>query len=96
MSQGFGNESPRPHSATPHQKISRFLVLIDAGGVKVTRLFLEDRTQVAEFDAGAEETALMTRGLTPSAGASGSEWDASLGGLGASERAAAEVYMLDV
>ena len=96
MNQGFGNELPRQHSQTPHRKVTRFLVVIGAGGSLVARLCLEDREPVAEFDAGTEEVVVMTRGLRPAMGATGPEWDRSLGGHSAAERAAAEVYTLDV
>lgn len=96
MNQGFGNELPRQHSQTPHNKATRYLVVIDSGGFAVARLFLETREQVAEFDASTEETALMTRGLAPVTGASGPEWDLALKGHSAIERDAAVVYTLDV
>ena len=51
---------------------------------------------MAEFDASTEETALMTRGLVPATGATGPEWDQALKGHSAAERAAAEVYTLDI
>jgi hypothetical protein len=96
MSQGFGIESPRVHAQTSHQKPARFLVVIDSGGYVLARLFLETREQVAEFDAGAEEAAQMTRGRVPTQGADGPEWDRALKGHSAAERGAAEVYTLDV
>ena len=51
---------------------------------------------VAEFDAGAEEVAVMAQRLTPRKGAQGAEWDRALEGHSARERAAADVYTLDV
>lgn len=96
MSEGFGMESPRAHIQKAHQKPARFLVVIDAGGYVVARLFLATREQVAEFDAGAEEAAQMTTGRVPSQGANGPEWDAALQGHSAAERSAASVYTLDV
>lgn len=96
MEQGFGNESPRRHTDNPHRKTSRYLVIIDAGGSAVARLFLDTREQVAEFDASTEETALMTRGLSPITGAEGAEWDKALRGHSADERREATVYTLDV
>lgn len=98
MSDGFGMESPARH--TQHgarQKPAKYLVLIDAGGGgAVARLFLENREQIAEFDASTEETASMTSGITPTKGASGPEWDKALGGHSAADRATAEVYELTV
>lgn len=96
MNQGFGNESPREHSRAPHRKPARYLVVIDSGGAAVARLFLDSRELVAEFDAGTEEVALMTKGLVPATGASGPEWDRALEGHNDSERRAADVYTLDV
>lgn len=96
MSQGFGIEAPRAHTQTAHRKPARFLVVIDAGGYVVARLFLETREQVAEFDAGSEEAAQMTVGRVPVKGADGPEWDRALEGHSAAERSAAEVYTLDV
>jgi hypothetical protein len=96
VNHGFGIEAPGPHETAEHRAPARYLVIIDAGGPTVVRLFLADRRPVAEFDAGAEEVALMTQGLVPVAGAVGPEWDRALEGHSASERAAAEVYTLDV
>lgn len=96
MSQGFGNESPRAHAQTVHRKPARYLVLIESGGVGLARLFLDTREQVAEFDAGTEEVALMTAGRVPVLGASGPEWQRPLEGHSAAERQAAEVFELDV
>jgi hypothetical protein len=96
MNHGFGSELPHAHSPHPHRKPARFLVVIDAGGATVVRLFLDTREAVAEFDAGTEEVALMTRGLVAATGAGGPEWDRALEGHSAAERAAAEVYTLDV
>ncbi|MCU0929333.1 MAG: hypothetical protein MUE62_09190 [Burkholderiaceae bacterium] len=96
MSQNYGIQPPAPHVGGEHRPAARYLVLIDAGGVTVARLALASFEAVAEFDAGAEEVAVMTRGLHPVRGASGSEWDRALEGHSAAERAAAEVYTLDV
>lgn len=95
MSQTFGNEAPRPHHDDPLRAPARYLVIIGSGGSTVARLFLESREAIAEFDAGAEEVALMTRGLVPARG-TGPEWDHALEGHSAAERAAASVYTLDV
>ena len=96
MSQGFGSESPRAHAQTTHRPPARFLVLIDAGGSTVARLFLDTREQVAEFDAGTEEVAQMTAGLAPTQDAAGTEWDRALEGHNATERQSAQVYRLAV
>ncbi len=96
MNQGFGNEAPHAHSQTVMRKAARYLVLIESGGFAVAQLFLDSREKVGEFDASTEETAQMTSGLAPQTGAGGAEWDKALQGHSAAERAAAEVYTLDV
>ena len=96
MSQDYGSPSPDAHVQTAHRKIARLLVVIDAGGVGVARLFLDSREQVAEFDAGTEEAAQMISGLVPVQGAEGPEWDRALQGHSLAERRAAKVYALDV
>ena len=96
MDHGFGIERPSAHHAAALQPAARYLVLIEAAGPVLALMFTEARALVANIDGGAEEVALMTRGLRPSAGALGSEWDRALAGHSADERAAAEVYTLDV
>ncbi|PXW99300.1 hypothetical protein C7444_101130 [Sphaerotilus hippei] len=96
MDHGFGSELPRKHSSTPHRPPARYVVLIDSGGSTVVRLFLENRTVAAEFDAGAEEASRLTQGLVPIRGATAPEWDHALEGHSAEERAAAEVYTLPI
>ena len=96
MSEGFGIESPGAHKNTQLRPPARYLVVIDAAGAMVARLFNAARELVAEFDAGTEEVALMARGLAPALGALGAEWDRGLDGHSHSERAGAEVYTLDV
>jgi hypothetical protein len=71
-------------------------VLIDAAGSTVAKLFLDTREQAGEFDAGAEEVTLTTRGLMAAKSAHLPEWDRALAGHSAAERAAADVYTLDV
>lgn len=96
MSQTFGSESPAPHRRTELRPRARYLVVIESGGVRLARLLLASREQVAEFDAGTEEAAQMTAGLVPAKGADGIEWDRALQGHSHAERRAAEVYTLDV
>ena len=96
MDQSFGIESRGEHPPTPHRAPVRYLVLIDAGGSAVARLFVAEREAAGEFDASAEEVVVMTKGLTPELGALGAEWDRALDGHSADERRAAEVYTLDV
>jgi hypothetical protein len=97
MDHGFGIESPGAHHPPPHQQQPvRYVVIIDAGGSMVARLFLATRELAGEFDAGAEEIVQMTQGLRPERAAAGPEWDRALAGHNAVERSLAEVYTLDV
>lgn len=96
MNDGFGIEKPARSGRAEHREPARYLVLIEAAGSTVARLFSPDRRQVSEFDAGSEEVAQMTQGLNPAADASGAEWDAALGSHNLAERRAADVYTLDV
>lgn len=96
MSQNFGQEVPSRHVQATHQPVSRYLVVIPSGGVFIARLLLDSRVQVAEFDAGAEEASSMTRGLLPSKGAVGAEWDHALAGHSHEEREQAQVYSLGI
>ena len=75
---------------------ARYLVLIEAGGETLARLFDAERRQVAEFDASSEEVAVMTSGLAPARGAEPGEWGRALQGHNADELRAARVYTLDV
>lgn len=79
-----------------NQRPAKYLVLIEAGGIPTALLFDEERRQLAEFDSGSEEVAVMTRGLVPAAGADGREWDGALGGQSRRERQQAEIFTLDV
>ncbi len=96
MGQGFGIESHGAHRHGAHRPPARYLVVIGAGGEQIARLFDAQRTLVAEFDAGTEEVAVMAKGLAPQAGADAAEWDRALASHSASERAAADIYLLDV
>ena len=96
MEHGFGMERPPAHHAAPMQPPARYLVLIEAAGPMLALMFTEARELVANFDGGTEEVALMTRGLQPVVGATGPEWDRALAGHSDEERAAAEVFTLDV
>lgn len=92
----YGIESSGAHERTPHRKPARYLVIIETDNTGIARLFLENREQVAEFDAGTEEVALMARGLQPTRSAHLPEWDQALAGHTAEERRAADVYTLDI
>ena len=56
---------------TATQVPARYMILIDTGGSMTALLFDAERRQLAEFDAGSEEVAVMTRGLVPARGAEG-------------------------
>lgn len=94
MSQNFGISMPTAHAAVAHRPPVRYVVVMDAGGSMVARLFLASREQVNECDAAATEVANATAGLRPALGALGAEWDMALRGCSAQERARAEVYTL--
>lgn len=96
MSQTYGMPSPAEHQPHTRRPPARFLVLIEAGGSQVARLFLADRAPAGEFDACVQEVTQMTSGLTPLHGALNADWDAALSGHSATERAAAQVYTLDL
>ncbi|MEO6277538.1 hypothetical protein [Roseateles sp.] len=96
MNDGFGHEVPPPHAQQTHRQVSRFLVVIGSNDGGMARLFLADRTQVGEFDAGTEEVVELIKTAAASTGASGPEWDRALGGHTAAERASATVYELPV
>jgi hypothetical protein len=96
MSQTFGMEMPSEKDPGPHRAVARFLVVIDAGGSMVAKLFRDSRVLMAEFDAAVEEVGAMTAGVVAQAGALGSEWDVALAGHSAAERAGAQVYTLSI
>ena len=96
MSDSLGDEARGRYAPHVYKKVARFLVVIDAAGEVVARLFDDERRALAEFDASSEEVAMMTKGLDPDEGAAGPEWDAALGGHNPQERRAAQVYTLDV
>ena len=96
MNHGFGHEVPPRHARQVHQQVTRYLVVISSGEVPLVRLCRADHEQVAEFDAGTEEVAVMIQGAEAREGATGPEWDKALAGHSAAERAAATVYVLAV
>ena len=96
MSQDFGRESAHTHVQTEHRKISRFLVVIDAGGVGVARLFLDSREQVAEFDSGTEEAAQMISAWCPPRAPMVPNGTARCRATARPSARAAKVYRLDV
>lgn len=96
MSQSFGIESQHRSNGAPHRQPARFLIVIEAGGSMVAKLYLDNREEVAEFDAGSEEVAQMTKGLKPTQDAGDPAWDKALAAHNSAERAGADVYVLDL
>lgn len=92
MGQGFGQEMPRPHSLAGHRDVTKYLVIIPSIDGPIARLFLASRKLAAEFDANTEEVSSMIKGMTPSMGATGTEWDRALSAHSAADRAQAKVY----
>jgi len=78
------------------QKPAKYLVVIDAAGEMVARMFDVDRHLLAEFDASSSEVAVMTQGLASTRSAADGAWDQALRGHSRPEREQAEVYVLDV
>lgn len=79
-----------------HSTPVKYLVLIDASGAMVARLFDGQRRHVNDIDASSEEVAVMTTGLAPAKGADDAAWAQALAGHNADERRAAMVYTLDL
>lgn len=79
-----------------HSAPAKYLVVIDAGGSMVARLFDAQLKPLSEFDASSEEVAVMTAGLQPQRSGLEPVWAHALAGHNPDERAAAEVYTLDV
>lgn len=96
MSQDYGIESQHTPSGTPHRPPARYLVVIESAGTMVAKLFLENRDEVAEIDAGSEEVAQMTKGLVARQDGNDPVWDNALGASSAGERRRADIYTLDV
>jgi hypothetical protein len=96
MTDSLGDEAPGRYAPHVYKKPARYLVVIDAAGAMVARLFDVDRRVVADFDASSEEVAVMTQGLRPVKTAHAPEWDNALDGHNHQERLQADVYTLDV
>ena len=79
-----------------HSAPVKYLILIEAAGPMVARLFDANRVHVLDIDASSEEVAVMTAGLVPEQGADDAAWAKALVGHNAAERRAAQVYTLDV
>ena len=78
------------------QEPARYLVIIEQDGAMLARLFDAERRPVIEFDAASEEVAVMLAGLEPVHDGTAPAWDRALRGHNPRERAAAQVFELDV
>jgi hypothetical protein len=78
------------------QQPAKYLVVIDAAGGMVARMFDAQRRLLAEFDASSSEVAVMTQGLQPARDAADPVWNDALRGHNRQEREQAEVFTLDV
>ena len=94
MSQDFGREVPKPHTEAGHRRVTRYLIVIPAPDGPIAKLLDTNRQQLAELDANTEEVTTMLKGLAPVVGAAGADWDQSLSGHSAAERASTAVYTL--
>lgn len=79
-----------------HKTPVRYLVIIEADGTMVAKLFDAQYRHENDIDAGSEEVAVMTKGLTPARNGNDATWSQVLIGHSESERRAAQVYTLDV
>lgn len=74
----------------------KFLVLIEAGDGMVARFFDADHIHMSDIDASSEEVAVMTRGLVPEHLGNQAPWLEALSSHNPDERAAAQIYTLEV
>lgn len=79
-----------------HSSPVKFLIVIEAGGAMIARMFDANRGHVIDMDAATEEVVAATDGLVPTHSGTAPEWDRALAGHSAAERAAAQVYRLAV
>jgi hypothetical protein len=79
-----------------HSSPVKYLILIEAGGSMVARMYDADRVHVSDIDASSEDVAAMTTGLVPTRDALDAAWAQALEGHNADERAAAQVFTLAV
>jgi hypothetical protein len=79
-----------------HSSPVKFLIVIEAGGSMVARLFDANRVHVIDMDASTEEVVTTTEGIVPTRSATDAQWNLALAGHSAAERAAAQVYTLAV
>jgi hypothetical protein len=79
-----------------HKKPVKYLVIIESDGAMVAKLYDAQFKHENDIDAGSEEVAVMTRGLTPTRSGNDATWAKVLVGHGEAERRSAEIYALDV
>ncbi|HET7793034.1 MAG TPA: hypothetical protein VFL64_06580 [Rhizobacter sp.] len=79
-----------------HKTPVKYLVLIESDGAMVAKLYDGAFAHVNDIDAGSEEVAVMTKGLTPTRDANSPTWAKVLVGHGEAERRAALLFKLDV
>ncbi len=79
-----------------HSSPVKYVILIEAGGAMVARLFDAGRVHITDVDAASEDVVLMTEGLSCEHAGTRPEWAAALVGHNDSERAAAQLYVLPV
>jgi hypothetical protein len=79
-----------------HSTPGKYLILIESAGAMVARLFDAHRVHLSDIDASSEEVAVMTKGQVPQREGTSNAWTRALAGHNAAERAAAQVYTLDV
>jgi hypothetical protein len=74
----------------------KYLVLIEAAGIPVARLFDADKAHILDIDATSEEVVDMTGGHTPERSGADSRWDILLGGHTSQERREAQIFTLEI
>lgn len=79
-----------------HSSPVKYLIMIDAGGSMVARLFDANRVHVTDIDASTEEVGATINSALPISSAADPVWDQALAGHSAAERAGAQVYTLAV
>ncbi|MBX3623653.1 MAG: hypothetical protein KF892_01465 [Rhizobacter sp.] len=79
-----------------HKTPVKYLVIIESDGAMVAKLYDANYKHENDIDAGSEEVAVMTKGLSPKKNGNDATWAKVLVGHGEAERRAAEIYTLDV
>ncbi len=74
----------------------KYVILIEAGGPMVARLFDANRVHITDLDAASQDVVLMTEGLASEHAGNQAEWALALSGHNDGERAAAQLYTLPV